>query len=505
MNAYPKAILAASISAILTACSSGSTSNDDGGPKTPDNTNNQEQAAVSVDRISLTGLAVKGKVRKAKVELFRVISGKADTTPLATGSTDSQGRYSLLGLSEQAYEGPALLKISYQTGAEMQCDSKNDTDAAADGCGNYAAASDPRNTTNPANTKIDFGEYFDLPTDFVMTSVIPRVNTSKLGNDVFTANVTSLTHIAAQYATGGNVVLSEETIRQFNNRVRFIFGLDNDVDIVSSTPGDITQVDNNTDAKIVQAAQYAALTAAIAQIATKTNKTVEQVLTEFANNFKANNGKLFWNSTGTGVNNSSGQITIADILAAAEAIAKGQSPNATTNLGNEKTAAGTKTGTENQNPPTAIPPANKKIIVGNQVLLDGGSVPASGVSYSWSQTAGPTLSGVTFPVAAQKLDIVPSLVGRYEFLLTVTSQADTNQSGSARVRVEVEAKPGAASLVAGKYSVLTGTADFAVNNPGKSDRSLSLEFGTERSEGIELKAVSGSNLSLVEDNTKYTE
>lgn len=492
MNMYSKTALAGAISATLTACSGGSTSNDNSNPASKGNSGGQQSAAVTVERVSLTGLAVKGTVRNAKVELFKVINGQLSGTPLATGSTNAAGQYSLLAISDAPYSGPALIKVSHQAGAEIQCDSKNAGQANADGCGNYASASDSRNTINPGSNKIDFTEYYDLPANFVMTSAIPRINTSQLSNELLTANVTSLTHIAAQYASSNNVVLNEETIRQLNNRVRFIFGLDSDVDLVSSTPGDITQADSSTETEVVRAAQYAALTAALAQIATQTNKSIDAVLTDFAKDFSDNKGKLFWNANGA-----NGQITIAAILAAAEAIAQGQSTAAENKLASEKNAAGSKSGTENQNPPTAIPPTDQKITIGNQVVLKGTS-DQSGVTYSWSQISGPALSGVTFPVTGQNLSLTPNTVGNYEFRLTVSK---ASQNGSARVILGVEAKPGAASLVAGKYSIIAGTADFGVTDPNGNNRSLALELGTERTTGFELKAGPANSLTLSTDGT----
>lgn len=481
MNAYSKTALAAAIAAALTACSSGSTSNDDSKPANNGSNGGQQAEAVTVERVSLTGLAVKGNVLNAKVELFKVQDGKVDTTAFATGTTDSRGRYSLLAVSDTPYNGPALVKISHRNGAKMVCDSPA-------GCVGTQQAADQQ-----APDGIQFKELFDLPTNFVMTAIIPRVNTSKVGEQVFSANVTSLTHASAQYVSS-QTNINETLIRQLNNRIRTMFGLGGSVDLLLTEPTDVTNSDITAD----QAALYGSLTAALADIAKQKDISVEAVLNQFVSSLSAE-GQLLWNNK-----TDTSKISIEEILAAAQRVITELKKNTTSDftiidqgVAGGITDANGRPGSgpgsiSDYNPPTAIPPANQQITVGNQLVLKGSS-DQDGVTYSWSQIGGPTVPGVTFPVTAQDLDITPNTVGNYEFGLTVSK---AGQTGSARVRVEVGTLPGAASLVAGKYSVLAGTADFAINNPGTTSRSLALELGTERTTGFELKAESGSNLTL---------
>jgi len=213
--------LASSISlllaASLAACSGSSTSSSDEPSDNGSGGDGQAGEAVTVERVSLTGLAVKGTVIGAKAELFRLINGNIEETAFATGTTDLEGRYNLTATSEEAYNGPALVKISWQEGAEMICD-------ASSGCGDYPVIPDDRNTNNPA---IDFGESFDLATDFEMSALLPSISTSSLEDNSYTANITSLTHIAAQYSAAQSGV-NADLIRRLNNRVRQLFGLSAD-------------------------------------------------------------------------------------------------------------------------------------------------------------------------------------------------------------------------------------------------------------------------------------
>ncbi|KZZ43168.1 hypothetical protein A3759_01330 [Thalassolituus sp. HI0120] len=486
MNAYSKTALAAAITTALTACSSGSTSNDDSQPSNNGSDDNQQTEAVTVERVSLTGLAVKGNVLNAQVEMFKILNGTVDTTAFATGTTDSNGRYSLLAVSETPYNGPALVKISHRTGAKMVCDSPA-------GCVGTQQADDQQ-----APDGIQFNELFDLPTDFEMTAILPRVNTSKETEQVFSANVTSLTHASAQFVSSQSTI-DETLIRQLNNRIRTMFGLSGNVDLLLTEPTDVT----NSDVTADQAALYGSLTAALADIAKQKDITVGEVLNQFSNSLSAE-GQLLWNNK-----TDTSKISIEEILAAAQRVITELKRNSSSDftlidqvvvggITNANGRPGDGPGSISDfNPPTAIPPANQQIIVGNQAILSGSS-DQSDVSYSWSKISGPVIPDVSFPVTAQNLDITPNIAGDYEFDLTVSK---AGQTGSARVRVTVESLPGAASLVAGKYSLLAGTADFAVNDPGTSNRSLALELGTERTTGFELEAGSGSNLTLNFDGT----
>jgi len=134
MNAYPKSALVAIFLLALTACSSGS-----GGGGDDDNSNDRDNDAnsdqpetIEVERVSLTGLAVKGNVRNAKVELFRIVDGNTEMEAFATGSTDSNGRYDLLAIADTPYDGPASVRVSYRSGAKMVCDSSTGCDGTQD-------------------------------------------------------------------------------------------------------------------------------------------------------------------------------------------------------------------------------------------------------------------------------------------------------------------------------------------------------------------------------------
>ncbi|MEL7399924.1 MAG: hypothetical protein AAFN68_05045, partial [Pseudomonadota bacterium] len=428
MNAYPKSALVATFLFALTACSSGS-----GGGSDDDNNNDtasDQPETIEVERVSLTGLAVKGNVRNAKVELFRIVDGNTEIEAFATGSTDSSGRYDLLAIADTPYDGPASVRVSYRSGAKMVCDSSTGCDGTQD---LEDSISDSDTSTIP------FGEQFNLPSDFVMTAVIPRLNTSEFGEQVFTANVSSLTHIAAQYVRDQGP--TETRIRNANNRVRLMFGLDGDVDIVITEPtsvNDSAAVDND------QATRYGALTAALAQIADARGQSVAEVLATFAQNYIANSGQLRWNEK-SGDNQ---QIDIEEVLAAAAAIADQVGQTALgDDIETDQTAANSQPaeGVTAFNPPVALPGANQFVNTGQAVDLVGSADNPADLTleYQWEQLSGPSVLsspfvGQTFSFTAPT---VPSeLIFRFRVAEVCNQKnADTCEDNvdTARLRVVV--------------------------------------------------------------------
>lgn len=107
-------------------CSSSSSSSDGGSPP-PDE--EPDAAVAEVDRISLTGLAIKGLAQGAAINVYPLESGEFSATAIGTGASNAQGEYELL-LSEDFadYSGAVKIVLSHNDGALIQCDDPN-------GCG----------------------------------------------------------------------------------------------------------------------------------------------------------------------------------------------------------------------------------------------------------------------------------------------------------------------------------------------------------------------------------
>ncbi|WP_430459927.1 PKD domain-containing protein [Thalassolituus sp. LLYu03] len=465
------------IGGLLTACSGGGTSTSNDTVDSDGNTNTSGQTeTVEVQRVSLTGLAVKGTAIGAKAELFRVINGQAEASAFANGTTDDNGRYTLDAVSDEAYSGPALVKISWQEGAEMVCD--------ADGCGNFSDG-DERDTNT--NSVIDFGERYDLPRDFVMSAFVPHIATDSDDDTSYTANITSLTHIAAQYAAGQSG-LDEELIRKLNNRVRLLFGLSEDalgeVDLLLTSPLDPTGIDGDSDPLQIA---YGLITGALAQVAADSGKTVDEILAQFAENFADNSGQLNWND-GT-----SGELTIQQILQAAKALAgtAGYS-GLDTEFDDEISATGSKSGVSDLVPPVSRAGADQVVTPGQTQVTLSGSSDTTGVSYLWSQVSGTpvTLSGTT---TASVTFTAPLTTGNLEFALKVTDP-ETTLTDIDRIVVSVKASAGDNTSVAGKYRAYI--PGMMLSSSASANEHTEVDSGLNVTSNITVKAATGSTSGL---------
>ncbi|MCD8521087.1 MAG: hypothetical protein LRY66_01640 [Saccharospirillaceae bacterium] len=464
------------LAASLTACSGSSTSTSN---ETNDNSsgdNGQTQEPVTVQRVSLTGLAVKGTVIGAKAELFRLSNGSIEASAFATGTTDFEGRYNLTALSEEAYDGPALVKISWQEGAEMICD-------ATSGCGSFNSGdSRDRNT----NQTIDFGEAYDLPADFSMTAFIPGIRSSELDERTYTANVSSLTHIAAQYASSQSA-LDEALIRRLNNRVRVMFGLTEDslgeADLLLTEPLDPAQdLSGESAAQIA----YGLLTAALAELAEQRDVSVAALLNTFAANFAANNGQLRWNNPG-----SANELNIAEILAAAKAIADQKGGINTVALVDAKTDADNNSGVSAINPPQANAGADQTVSPEAPVTLSGSSDKPD-ATLTWSQVSGTpvTLSSTS---TASPTFTAPKAAGDLVFALKAS---DTSGDDIDRVIVNVKAAAGVNSSVTGNYSLYFSSSYFGSSASTNRDSYLEYNLGTISNLQIAAQSNSTSGLNF---------
>jgi len=121
---------------------------------------------------SISGAAVKGIIKGALIQVFKIQNGQVDSQPAVTTQTRDDGSYQFTLSSN--YSGPVYIVLSdnANNSATMTCDSVGGCD------GDYT-----------------FGE--DMPLGNVqLTAVLSNVN----GGSQFTAAITPFTHMAAAYA-----------------------------------------------------------------------------------------------------------------------------------------------------------------------------------------------------------------------------------------------------------------------------------------------------------------
>lgn len=434
----------------------------------------QPKKEPEVERISLTGLAVKGRVRNTLVEVFKLEEGAFSSTPLAKGKTDAQGRYELSVATDKAYSGPALVKISWQQGAEILCDAQNCRDSAGQ--------------------QVTFGKYYNLPEDFSMLAIVPYVVSSPQTAAFAKGNVTSLTHIAAEYVKGQTTV-NRSIANAGNTRVRLLFGLSDKVDLLSTTPADVTAGTSGAEETL-----YGLMTAAIADIAKKNNEDVADTLTKFASEFKANGGQLLWNNKDTG---RVGEISVLDVIAAAQAVAievgnsGGTIPSgATTGLSGYSTDLAAKdNGISNINPAIISISDDKAVNAGETVQLSVkvDNFTAAQVTFKWQQLAGAvvTLTGAT---SADVSFVAPAEGGIIELGAEVKVTA-SNQVTMEKVRILVKSAAGNATNVEGTYHFMENSIELATSHV-PNQQFVGIFQNTEYSSEIKLKALTEDKVEI---------
>jgi len=256
-------VLALATAALISGCSSGG-----GGDSGPTSS-------------TVSGTASKGIIIDGVVKAYKIVDGQIDTTPIAEGSTDDAGKYSL---TIDGYNGPLHVVVSAGPTSTMKCD-------AASGCGATA-----------------FGATMPMPSTLGMEAILPAVS----GGTV-EGHVTPLTHMAA--ALSKNTFLDQGNIQTAIDKVEEIFDI---TDLLNTDPIDITDGDSvaaaesNVDG---DALKVSFISGAIAELAeTDGGGDIDATLNTLANNFAENHGELVYNSADDDGGASDGNtITLAEI------------------------------------------------------------------------------------------------------------------------------------------------------------------------------------------------
>ena len=177
-------LTALSLALSLAACSGG------GGGGGSDSSNEspvsgEPAATVTVERISLTGVAVKGLARGANIELFPfdTTTGDFASTPSASGITDYAGRYQLDFDDDNLPSGVVKILLTYREGAELQCDNTNSGD---DDTACYAI-----------DGAVTLGAYYPMSATFRLESIADFDSSVIDENGARVINITALSSLAS--------------------------------------------------------------------------------------------------------------------------------------------------------------------------------------------------------------------------------------------------------------------------------------------------------------------
>jgi len=249
-----KTLLALSITAILSACGSSSSSDD---PVTP---------PVTTIDASLSGTAAKGIIINGVVTASELDSSGNVLRVVGTATTDANGRYSM-DLNDSYEGGPIVIEVTNDASTSMVCD-------VVAGCGTRD------DDITDTDTVIDFGEQYK-PSSLSMTALLPDAE----DGESIEVQVTPFTHMAAENALA-NATLDTTIIETANALVSNLLG---GIDILRTEPVDITDA-ASVAAADASAVVYAALGASIAELAPDDangqpdlDEALATLVTEFAN------------------------------------------------------------------------------------------------------------------------------------------------------------------------------------------------------------------------------
>ena len=400
-------------------CSSSSSSSGGGNPP-PDE--EPDAAVAEVDRISLTGLAIKGLAQGAAINVFPLQDGQFSSTAIGTGASNAQGVYELLLTEEFVdYSGAVKIVLSYVDGALIQCDDPN-------GCG----------------AGINSTDFYPMPSDFQLVAI------SELSSGVFASNgssvinLTALTTLAASFIEADTI--ADNRIKQGNNQIRAVLSLPSTVDLTA------TQASNIVNDESVGNDFYGAVNAAFQRIATNEGKTLTQVLNEYAQTFQ--NGQIIYKS-------STNLPTFKDVI------------DATINLGiltgaDLTKAQGIQTtvdGKANDEETNIIPPSisignNLEVNTAASIILTSTTLIGTPVSYSWEVISGPEAFTAVVDAASNTLSFTAP-TNSSEFSVRVIAKDAAGLTDNDIVTITVAETVVGNTAISGEYTGMLSQRGFA--------------------------------------------
>lgn len=268
MNTIKHLLWGVTTAGALSLCGCGGGGSDSGDSNEPE----------TVERVSLTGVAVKGVLANAVI----TITSLDGSVTHGTTRTNAQGQYSLANLSLGS--DPVKVTMTTDTDTRLTCDS-------AVGCDN-------------SGTQVAFGDtYLFNDSAFELTSILSSPGSA---TDV-SLMVTPITHLAAERIAQTGVT-STADIEGTNRATASLLGLEN-VDITRQVPLDITNVADSVEASDA-AQRYGALVAAFSTLATQNAVSLNRVIDDIADDYAVDGG-LIANASSDSV------IDLEDIFAGA--------------------------------------------------------------------------------------------------------------------------------------------------------------------------------------------
>jgi hypothetical protein len=219
----------------LTGCGGGGSSPNDAGDS-------------SFTSATTAGTAAKGIISGGIVTAVELSSDQSVLRDLATTTTDATGAYQLTIPASYA-GGPIKITVSTGADTQMKCD-------VTTGCGTRA------DNIEDTDTNVDFGEWYK-PGEGKVT--MDALLASAVSGATVAANITPFTHMAAARAMA-STNLDADAVANANSEVSVLLG----TDIHFTKPVDITDPDVAASPSEIA---YAALSAAIANLATKDETT----------------------------------------------------------------------------------------------------------------------------------------------------------------------------------------------------------------------------------------
>lgn len=272
---------------------------------TPTNTQSSasdSQSANSPQKLpadsSIAGSAVKGVIQSGVVSAYEVENGQRGDL-ISTTTTDASGNFSVAVSS--LYSGAVLLTVTADSNSTMTCDS-------LEGCGATASGDTSLDSNN--NGSVDFGERFTLPSNFMLSAALDSANQSS-------AHITTLSHLAAEYAADMAGGMSTYNVASANSQVGQIFNLAGNLTEIS--PVDLTSSTAVSNASSSQA-QLSMLSVAVLDSLAGSN--LAESINQLASDFSNNQGQFVQN------NSTDGSATLDDISSRAMELAQNLSRDA---------------------------------------------------------------------------------------------------------------------------------------------------------------------------------
>ena len=239
---------------VLSGCGGG------GGGSSSDNNGDGDGGQQTVDRVSLTGVAVKGIMANALI----TVTSLDGSSNYGTTRTNALGRYSLADLNLAA--GPVKVTMTTDASTILTCDS-------AIGCDNQG-------------TPVNFGDTYSFNDPaFELTAILPAVG------DLASIElmVTPVTHMAAERVQqlGSS---SAEDIEGINRATANLLGLQN-VDIIRDIPLDITNAQASQTAS-QDSRSYGAMVASFSTIAAASGDSLADVIDEITDDYSEDGGMI---------------------------------------------------------------------------------------------------------------------------------------------------------------------------------------------------------------------